>query len=199
MIKREQPALPSPSLPSHPICVHSSPHPVPGSQEQLEPTVCTEQGLSSAWNTIHCFLRLFLMCYKDCHPITSPPIERMIRKINNNNLCVLSNFLVPGTVLAKHYLWTSQQPFLNSPSHTQRNQPSLGFPRSPAGDIQACIPAPAGLHPRGTSSLPCWAVPEAVTAVAIYSVPTVNQMLYFFLIQQNGEVSIRYLHLISIK
>lgn len=128
MIKREQPALPSPSLPSHPICVHSSPHPVPGSQEQLEPTVCTEQGLSSAWNTIHCFLRLFLMCYKDCHPITSPPIERMIRKINNNNLCVLSNFLVPGTVLAKHYLWTSQQPFLNSPSHTQRNQPSLGIP-----------------------------------------------------------------------
>ena len=48
-----------------------------------------------------------------------------MRKINSNSFWVLTTFFVPGMVLAKHCLWTSQQHYMPSPSHSWGDQPPL--------------------------------------------------------------------------
>jgi hypothetical protein len=78
--------------------------PIPKSQEQLENPLLIEQSFSATCKAVYLLLRLFLMYSKDYHAMTSPPMKRMMRKIDKNSFSVLSNFFVPGTILAIFYL-----------------------------------------------------------------------------------------------
>ena len=89
---------------------------------------------------------------KDCHPMTSPPMRRMMRKINSNSFWVVTTFFVPGVVFAKHSLWTSQQRYMPSPSHSWGDQPPLASV-GPSDSECPSLDFSTSLTPSGTSAL----------------------------------------------
>lgn len=88
---------PFPGLPSLPACLLLLCL-IPGSLETLENTVLLEQGLCHLGNSFSNYTS---------HDISSYA-QKDDGKKNNNSFSLLSNFFVPGTIIAKLYIWTPQ-------------------------------------------------------------------------------------------